>query len=92
MVGEQFSNVIIIKNQISVRSEHDTYLSVKFSSTVEKGLADVMHSICVTRGVLQTSKGTTAHLKGTIQTAHHIRCKKQKQKKDSELKVLWYTL
>lgn len=50
------------------------YLSVKFSSTVQEGLADVMHAICVTSRVLQAGKGPAANLEGTVETACHICC------------------
>lgn len=53
-----------------------SYLSVKLGCTVQEGLADVMHAVCVTRGVLQTGEGTTAHLKGTVQAASYICCGK----------------
>lgn len=50
------------------------YLSVKFSSTVQEGLADVMHAICVTSRILQAGEGPTANLEGTVETACHICC------------------
>lgn len=50
------------------------YLSVKFSSTVQEGLADVMHAICVTSRVLQAGEGPAANLEGTVETACHICC------------------
>lgn len=50
------------------------YLSVKFSSAVEEGLADVVHSVRVARGVLQAGKGPAAHLEGTVQAANHLGC------------------
>lgn len=56
------------------RNEGVPYLSVKFSSAVEEGLADVIHSIRVTRGVLQAGKSPTAHLEGTVQAANHLGC------------------
>jgi len=50
------------------------YLSVKFSSAVEEGLADVVHAIGVARGVLQAGEGPAAHLEGTVQAANHLGC------------------
>lgn len=50
------------------------YLSVKFSSTVQEGLANVMQPICVTCWVFQASKRSAANLEGTVEAACHICC------------------
>lgn len=50
------------------------YLSVKPSSSVQEGLADVMHAIRVTSGVFQAGEGSTANLEGSAKTTCHICC------------------
>ena len=53
------------------------YLSVKFSSAVQEGFTDVVHPICVTGGVLQACKSSTANLQRAVEAANHFSWKIQ---------------
>ena len=53
------------------------YLSVKFSSAVQEGFTDVVHPICVTGGVFQAGKSSTANLQSAVEAANHFNCKRQ---------------
>lgn len=70
------------EDQATANTEDGVYLSVEFSSTVEEGLADFMHAVCVTGGVLQTGKGTATHLEGTVETACHICCGQEEARQE----------
>ena len=48
------------------------YLSVKFSSAVQEGFTDVIHPICVTGGVFQACKSSTANLQRAVEAANHF--------------------
>lgn len=58
------SNKYSVKKTISQweQKPRSSYLSVKFSSTVQEGFTNVVHPICVTCGVFQACKSPTANL------------------------------